>query len=180
MANLDAPNGFNPIGKMGSGAPQKMNEYDAAGGYATKIYQGDLVKLNAGNVERGAANDTAFIGVFWGATFDDSDGKPKFINNRPASQAAKVFVYDDPYQVFEIQGDGASTQSNIGNTTDINAGGGNDTTGTSLMEAASGSFGAGNVNIRVIGISQKEGRNTVGTGGANALYNVLINEHLYK
>jgi hypothetical protein len=101
MANLDEPSGFNPIGKMGSGAPQKMNEYDAAGGYATKIYQGDLVKLNAGNVERGAANDTAFIGVFWGATFDDSDGKPKFINNRPASQAAKVFVYDDPYQVLE-------------------------------------------------------------------------------
>ena len=51
MANLDAPNGFNPIGKMGSGAPQKMNEYDADAGYGTKIYQGDLVKLNAGNVE---------------------------------------------------------------------------------------------------------------------------------
>tara|TARA_B100001027_G_scaffold200187_1_gene159420 strand:+ start:108 stop:644 length:537 start_codon:yes stop_codon:yes gene_type:complete len=178
MANLDAPNGFNPIGKMGSGAPQKMNEYDALAAYGTKIYQGDLVKLNAGNVERGAAADTAFVGVFWGANFDDSDGKPKFINNRPASTAAKVFVYDDPYQVFEIQGDAGSAQANIGNTTDINAGGGTDATGVSLMEADSANFGAGKVNLRVIGFSGKEGRGEVGS--ANALYEVLINEHLYK
>ena len=27
MANLDAKSGFNPIGKMGSGPPQKMNDY---------------------------------------------------------------------------------------------------------------------------------------------------------
>ena len=35
MANLDAKSGFNPIGKMGSGPPQKMNDYSAVAGYTT-------------------------------------------------------------------------------------------------------------------------------------------------
>ena len=180
MANINAPFGFNPVEKIGGGAPGKLASYTIANNEANSIFQGDAVMNDAGNVQQGAAGANDLTGVFWGCKYDDpTTNKPTFKNQYAQVAAeAEAFVYDDPYQVFEIQGDGASAQSNIGNTTDINAGGGNDETGNSLMEAASANFGGGNVNIRVIGISQKEGRNTVGS--ANARYNVVINEHLYK
>lgn len=179
MANLDSPNGFNPIGKIGGGTSPAMNKYNAVAGHNVQIFQGDLCKLNAGNIERGAAADTAFVGVFWGCNFDDSDGKPTFKNNRPAAQVASMFIYDDPYQTFEIQGDAASAQSNLGNLGDINAGTGNTSTGVSAMEVDSANFGGGGkINLRVVGLSDKEGRNEVGS--ANLLYEVLINEHVYK
>ena len=90
MANLDAKSGFNPIGKMGSGPPQKMNDYVADAGYATVMFQGDLVRLNAGNLEQSAAGNDDNVGVFWGSTFTDSNGKPAFKNTRPASTAATL------------------------------------------------------------------------------------------
>ena len=179
MANLDAKSGFNPIGKMGSGPPQKMNDYSAVAGYTTVMFQGDLVKLNAGNIEQSAAGDDSNVGVFWGSTFTDSNGKPAFKNTRPASTAATCFVYDDPYQVFEVQGDAGSTQANLGAKANIVVAAGNSTTGISGMEVASAGFGgAGNDTILCVGFSKKEGRDEVGSN--NLLYNVLIAGHTYK
>ena len=111
MSNLDAPSGFNPVGKIGSGPASKMSEYNVTN---DDIFQGDIVKLASGVIVQGAAADTAFVGVFWGANYDDSTGKPVFVNQIAAGQAAVCFVYDDPYQVFEIQGDGASAETDVG------------------------------------------------------------------
>ena len=38
MANIDAPMGFNPVGKIGSGPPQKASEYNITNDV---IFQGD-------------------------------------------------------------------------------------------------------------------------------------------
>ena len=45
MANLDAPMGFNPVGKIGSGPSQKAGEYKVTN---DAIFQGDAVQI-AGN-----------------------------------------------------------------------------------------------------------------------------------
>tara|TARA_R110000851_G_scaffold270097_1_gene422751 strand:+ start:65 stop:589 length:525 start_codon:yes stop_codon:yes gene_type:complete len=174
MSNLDAPSGFNPVGKIGSGPASKMSEYNVT---SDDIFQGDIVKLASGVIVQGAAADTAFVGVFWGANYDDSTGKPVFVNQIAAGQAAVCFVYDDPYQVFEIQGDGASAQTDIGDTADIVVAAGNTTNGISGMELDSSDIGTG-INLRIVNYSKNPARSDIGS--ANLLYEVLINEHLYK
>ena len=174
MANQDAPSGFNPVGKIGSGPASKMAEYKVAN---SALFQGDIVKLASGLIVQGAAADTAFVGVFWGANYDDSTGKPVFVNHIAASTAAAVFVYDDPYQVYEIQGDGESEQADIGDTADVVVAAGNTTNGISGMELDSSDIGAG-INLRIVNYSKNPARSDIGS--ANLLYEVLINEHLYK
>jgi len=153
-------------------------------GYATIISQGDVVKIDEaeGDVQlfaaaNGGTDATNAIGVFWGSSFDDSDGKPTFKNTRPASQLAEVFVYDDPYQMFEVQGDGASAQTDVTKHADISVVAGSSITGVSKSELDSSDIGTGN-NLRIVGFSKKEGRDEVGS--ANIVYNVTITEHKYK
>jgi hypothetical protein len=184
MANNDAPFGFNPIGKLGGGTSPAMNSYKALANYATEMFQGDIVKIDEaeGDVQLfaiagGGTDATNAIGVIWGSNFDDATGKPTFKNTRPASQKATVFVYDDPYQQFEIQGDGASAETDISKKADVALGTGNSSTGVSATELDSSDIGTGS-NLRINGFSNKEGRNSVGS--ANVIYNVTINEHKFK
>ena len=117
--------------------------------------------------------------VFFGdANYDDSTGKPVFSKpNQLLVKQAVGFVYDDPYQVFEIQGDGASAQTDIGDTADIVVAAGNTTNGISGMELDSSDIGTG-INLRIVNYSKNPARSDIGS--ANLLYEVLINEHLYK
>ena len=184
MANLDAPFGLAPIGKIGGGTDPAINSYSALAGYATIMSQGDVVKMDEGTggvqlfaAAGGGTDATDAIGVFWGSTFDDSTGKPTFKNTRPASQAATVFVYDDPYQMFEVQGDGASAQTDISKHADVAVVAGSTVTGVSNSELDSSDIGTGN-NLRIVGFSDKEGRNEVGSD--NIVYKVLITEHKYN
>ena len=177
MANIDSPMGFNPVGKIGSGPSQKAAEYNITN---DAIFQGDAVQIasNSGVLTQ-AGTGTTNVGVFWGCNFDDSTGKPAFRNQSVAGQASVGFVYDDPYQVFEIQGDTGtnSAQIDIGKTADIVVGTGNTTNGISGMELDSSDIGTGDV-VRIIGFSGNASRNTI--GGAHMLYEVLITKHLYK
>ena len=104
---------------------------------------------------------------------------PHLKTNQQQDKQAKGFVYDDPYQVFELQGDSGtnSAQTDIGRTADIVVGTGNTTNGISGMELDASDIGTG-ANVRIIGFSGNASRNTI--GAANMLYEVLIAEHLYK
>lgn len=186
MANLDAAFGMNPIGKIGGGTASAMNSYITLANYATALFQGDAVKIDEteGDVQLFAAADggtdaTNCIGVFWGCNYDDSTtGKPIFSNQKAASLATTCFVYDDPYQVFEIQDAGSGAQTDISQTSDISAGAGSTTTGVSGAEAVGfATSAAGNDNLRCVGFTKKVGRNAF---GANTVAEVLINEHKYK
>ena len=176
MANLNAPFGLNPVGKIGSGPSQKMSEYKVTN---DAIFQGDPVALGSGVIAQCAAGAAA-CGVFWGANYNNSDGKPQFRNNVPASQAATAFVYDDPYQVFEIQGDAGgsavSAQTDVGQKANyvIDTDGVNN--GVSGYQLDTSNLGSG-ADMMVTGFSTKEGRNELGV--ANIVYTVLIDNHLY-
>ena len=176
MANLNAPFGLNPVGKIGSGPSQKMSEYKVTN---DAIFQGDPVALGSGVIAQCAAGAAA-CGVFWGANYNNSDGKPQFRNNVPASQAATAFVYDDPYQVFEIQGDAGgsavSAQTDVGQKANyvIDTDGVNN--GVSGYQLDTSNLGSG-ADMMVTGFSTKEGRNEL--TAANIVYTVLIDNHLY-
>ena len=187
MANIDAPFGLAQIGKIGGGTDPAMISYSELEGYATLLSLGDVVKMDEGTggvqnfaAAGGGTDATDAIGVFWGSTFDDSTGKPTFKNTRPASQAATVFVYDDPYQMFEVQGDsvgGNSAVTDVSKTADIVVAAGSTHDGVSNSELDTSNIGTG-ANLRIKGFSTKEGRGEVGV--AHTVYNVLINEHKYK
>ena len=183
MANLDAAFGLNPIGKIGGGTASAANSYITLAAYAVALFQGDPVTVleATGDIRYftasgGGTDATDCVGVFWGANYDDATtGKPIFTNQKAASLATTCFVYDDPYQVFEVQGSGASAQTDLSKTCDLSAGAGDTTTGVSGVETVT--WGT-NANVRCVGFSKKVGRNDLGED--NLVYEVLINEHKYK
>ena len=154
------------------------NEYKIAASEANAIFQGSVVMPDSGYIHVGDAGSAPLTGVFWGCKYDDpTTNKPTFKNQYATTSAvADAFVYDDPYQVFEIQADGAFAQTAIQQAADITAESGSTTTGVSTQELDSSDIGTG-ANLMIIGISGNPGRNELGSN--NGVFKVLIQEHTY-
>ena len=163
MANSDSYYGFKPVGKVG-GNPNNgaMSEYAIKTDYATAMYQGDLVKFASGYINISAAGDTGLM-VMGGLKYDDSStNKPTFKNHFDGTALGTttgvVFLYDDPYQVYEAQSYSAedSTQAHVGTYADhIKTHSGNSTTGISgdeidLPSSASATL----TGVKVLGLVQ--------------------------
>ena len=86
-----------------------------------------------------------------------------------------AYVYDDPYIVYKVQSDGSPAQTNIGNCADVVAGAGSTVTGQSGFELNS-SMGTGTATCKIIGLFDAPEN----AFGANAVVEVLINEHILK
>ena len=114
MANIDAPFGFRPSGKVG-GNPDNgaLSQYTILDGESSTMFQGDMVEFASGGVIDAAPGDTGLM-VFNGIQYDDpTTGKPTFKNQYDGVDLNKnidCFVYDDPYQVYEAQGDTGTTK----------------------------------------------------------------------
>ena len=170
MANTDAPFGFRPSGKVG-GNPDNgaLTEQKIKSDYATAMFQGDLVKFASGYINISAAGDAGLM-VFNGLKYDDSStNKPTFKNffdGTALGVEGEVFVYDDPYQVYEAQTDSAeaSTQAHVGTFADhIKTHSGNTTTGISgdeidLPSSASATL----TGVKILGHAQTPD-NAIGT-----------------
>ena len=169
MANIDAPFGFRPSGKVG-GNPDNgaLSEYAIKSDYATAMFQGDLVIFSAGHVNVSAAG-TAGNMVFNGLKYDDNTtNKPTFKNffdGTALGVQGEVFVYDDPYQVYEVQTDTgtAITQAMVGTYMDSEKDhAGNTTTGISGDEIDAGTSSTTLTGVKVLGLAQTPG-NALGT-----------------
>tara|TARA_R110000823_G_scaffold279508_1_gene397767 strand:+ start:1075 stop:1632 length:558 start_codon:yes stop_codon:yes gene_type:complete len=183
MANTDAAFGFRPVEKMGSGPNGKLNPYKVASDEAGKLHQGDAVMPDSGFIQQAdVASD--ICGVFWGAKYDDpTTQKPTFTNFLPAAvgAVADAFVYDDPFQVFEIQGDSgtASLQTQIFQSADIVDAQGSTTTGISGQELDSSDISATAQQCIIMGFSGDPERGAIDTSG-HAVYKVLIQQHVFS
>ena len=113
--------GLKPV-KHAKGGIVRTNNFSGVNGYRiaatapSAFFEGDLVTFSAGNIvtDMGAASPGAVVGVFWGAEYvDNSTGEVKFVRSIPASTVAKdkykVYVYDDPDIIFQIEADQAAT-----------------------------------------------------------------------
>ena len=185
MSNYDAPFGLRP--SRTSISSQQQNRYRIASGYATAIYQGDLVAMvTGGGIERVAAGGSGLIlGVFNGCNYTDpTTGKPTWSNYYPGSVAASDIiadVIDDPNATFEIQADAAFPVADLAGNFDIvdNSPVGDTTSGGSRMEldVTTGATTA-TLPLKAIDISQDPENSDVSSANTNVI--VKINNHLFS
>ena len=120
MANVSEKFGLRPYRKLdGTPLVGAQNRYTIKAGYATAIFQGDLVvPTSTGNIERATAGSSAaVVGVFNGVFYNDpTTGKPTFKNYYPGGVTPSqgditAAVVDDPDAVFLIDSDEALRQA---------------------------------------------------------------------
>ena len=187
MANKDAAFGLRPlktIGQQDDSTGMSSHWIDAA--EASAMYQGSLVKCPAtstGYIDISAAGDVLNVGALWGVFYNDPTTlKPTFKNYYPGgitppnSKDIEAFVYDSPYQMFEVQSAaaGASAQADIFMCCDIASNAGSTTNGVSSLESAD-TFSA-QAQLKVIGVSRDPENDEIGS--ANVNWRVQICEHL--
>ena len=184
MSNQDASFGLSP--SRTSISSQQQNRYRIASGYATTIYQGDLVAVvTGGGIERVAAGGSGLIlGVFNGCSFVDSSGEQIYANLWTASTTGtNIFanVIDDPNAVFEIQANAAFPVADLFGNFDIvdQSPVGSATSGNSRLELA---VSTGNTTatlpLKAIDISQDHENSDVSSANTNVM--VKINNHLFS
>jgi len=181
MANLDAPNGFKPIGTM-SGSPYNANiqnmECDASAG---AIFIGDLVALEAdGKVIPMTATGIPYgvcvgvdesmpIGVNGVRDNAMSTGALNFQGHSSASTANVIQVLVGPDVLYEVQedaGGGALAITDIGINAAVLATAGSTTTGRSAMELDSSTAATtATLPLKIVDFVQRPD-NEIGSVGA--------------
>ena len=187
MANVAEKYGLRPVRKLdGSPFINAQNRYRIASGYATAIFQGDLVKpVTGGGIERAVANTSDLVvGVFNGVFYTDpTTQKPTFKNYYPGGVAASDIianVIDDPSVVYSIDSDGAFAVADIFKNFAITNVTGNTLTGISEVQldySVSGLTTSGTV-LQAIDISQDTQNSEAGSANVDVL--VRINNHFYS
>ena len=178
MANTDSPFGLRPHNKLGSapngnGLTAYKVQIAGVAGSSSSIFQGDMViPLTNGLVDVSAADggSVAILGVMAGCQYTDLNGKPVFDNNYPGTSSLKsgteatVFVYDDPFQVYEVQCDASLTNlatatALIHSNAEGTGFGSEQANGISSGEISVASAGATTAtdNFRVVGFKDVEG-----------------------
>lgn len=172
MSTINAPFGLRPAYHNSGLIRPRIGTITT--GYASNIYNGSPVGYIAdGSIALTAAGGTGVAGAcgaFQGVEYNPTATAPRAVSNMwPASLAAvNIVAYftDDPYIIYEIQGNAPVTQASLGNqfnwtVNDTTAG--NTTTGLSNVALDVASAGA-NKGMRVVGI----------TPGADNIYGDLF------
>jgi hypothetical protein len=186
MSNQVEKFGLRPYRKLdGTPLVGAQNRYTIASGYATAIFQGDMViPVTGGNVERYPGNtSTAVVGVFNGVFYTDpTTQKPTFKNFYPGSVAASditAFVVDDPDAVFLVDADATFARADLFQNYSLTAVSGNTKTGNSLQQLDVSESGTNATFIvQAIDISQDPDNSDTSSANANIL--VRINNHFYR
>ena len=194
MANNDAPFGLRYVrnlqGKYNNSGQTRYRITTSDQTNTTNIYQGDIVTQNtAGIVTRiaradgGSATSDIIVGVFNGCFYTDpTTSKPTWSNYWPGNAAtdAIAFLYDDPFDVFEVQADAAFPVADLFGNFDIvdNSGTGSSNSGWSYMEldVSTGATTA-TLPIKALDISTDPENSDVSSANTNVL--VTIQNHLF-
>lgn len=188
MANVSEKFGLRPYRKLdGTPLVGAQNRYTIKAGYATAIFQGDLViPTSTGNIERATAGSSAaVVGVFNGVFYNDpTTGKPTFKNYYPGGVTPSqgditAAVVDDPDAVFLIDSDEAFTRADLFTNYSITNNTGNVQTGISKVQLDKSATGvASTFVIQAIDISQDPSNSDTAAINGNIL--VRINRHFFR
>ena len=185
MPNVNKAFGLRPVGNLSATGAQKQYGYQIQAGYATAIYQGDLVVVYDGYIIKyDAATHAAPTGVFNGVQYNDPTraDKPTWKNYYPGSinittGIIACEVLDDPNQMFLVQADGAVAQANIGKNADPTA----STTGSTTSGISNGSLSSASIaktqglTFKIVGLYDAPGNDM----GDYAVLVVKLNQHQY-
>lgn len=188
MANVSEKFGLRPYRKLdGTPLVGAQNRYTIKAGYASAIFQGDLVvPTSTGNIERATAGSSAaVVGVFNGVFYNDpTTGKPTFKNYYPGGVTPSqgditAAVVDDPDAVFLIDSDEAFTRADLFTNYSITNNTGNVQTGISKVQLDKSATGvASTFVIQAIDISQDPSNSDNAAVNGNIL--VRINRHFFR
>jgi len=188
MSNQLEKFGLRPYRKLdGTPLAGAQNRYTIAAGYATAIFQGDLVQpTTAGNIERHTGHTSdAVVGVFNGVFYNDpTTQKPTYKNYYPGSITPTqgditAFVVDDPDAVFLMDADEAFTRADLFKNYSVNTATGVTQTGISSVQLdVSASGTAATFVVQAIDITQDPENSDTSVSNANIL--VRINNHFYR
>jgi hypothetical protein len=188
MANQLEKFGLRPYRKLdGTPLVGAQNRYTIKAGYATAIYQGDLViPVSTGNIERHTAgNGTAVVGVFNGVFYNDpTTQKPTYKNYYPGGVTPTqgditAFVVDDPDAVFLMDADQSFVRADLFKNYSVTNATGVTQTGISQVQLdVSASGTATTFAVQAIDISQDPDNSDVTVSNANIL--VRINNHFFR
>ena len=194
MANNDAPFGLryvrNVQGKYNNAGQSRYRLTTSDTTNTTKVYQGDIVTQNTGGIvtriaraDGGSATSDIIVGVFNGCFYTDpTTSQPTWSNYWPGNAAtdAIAFIYDDPFDVFEVQADAAFPVADLWGNFDIvdNSGTGSSNSGWSYMEldVSTGATTA-TLPIKALDISGDPENSDVSSANTNVL--VTIQNHLF-
>lgn len=183
MANVNKPFGLRPVGNLSATGAQKQYGYLIQAGYATPIYQGDLVVVYDGFIIKyDASTHAAPTGVFNGVQYNDPTraDKPTWKNYYPGNITPNIGqidceVLDDPSQLFLIQAAGTITQADIGKNADPTA----STGGSNITGVSAGSLGTpaktAALTMKIVGLSNQADNEL----GQYAVVVVKLNQHQY-
>jgi len=188
MANQVEKFGLRPYRKLdGTPLVGAQNRYIVKAGYATAIFQGDLViPTSTGNIERATANTSAaVVGVFNGCFYNDpTTQKPTFSNYYPGSitptqGSITAFIVDDPDAVFLMDADAAFARADLYKNYSVSNTTGVTQTGISKVQLDVSVSGiATTFVVSAVDISQDPENDELGAANANIL--VRINNHFYR
>lgn len=185
MASTATPYGLRPVNILGGQANSgSIRKIKIASGYATSIFQGDLVDLAVtGTVQKITTTNTATpVGVFIGCEYTDTDmgfiTKNMWTASTTASDAL-AYVVDDPDMLFEVQADGSLSQNAIGSNFSVVQGSGDTTTGVSGVALdASTIESTATLPLRVVDYVDKEGFSALGDSYTDVI--VRLNTHFNR
>lgn len=189
------PRGFEPLNRTGGPAGSTTHRYRVSANNPTTLFVGDPVKLFSGELRKidtsgMSAGAPGCVGVV--AAIYNSNGRP-FTHNLPAtphtipaSTAGYADVYDDPSQLFLVNGDSALNQGQIGQFVRVTAGAGTTAMGTSgisikLTDATAANVAAHQFRIMGLGPNERIGDIT-GVNSMNQANNdvvVQISDHAF-
>jgi hypothetical protein len=188
MANVSEQFGLRPYRKLdGTPLVGAQNRYTVKAGYATAIYQGDLVvPTSNGNIEKHTAGTSdAVVGVFNGVFYNDpTTQKPTYKNYYPGGVTPTegnitAFIVDDPDAVFLMDADAAFTRADLYKNYSVTNTTGVTQTGISKAQLDVGVSGiATTFAVQAIDISQDPDNSDTSSANANIL--VRINNHFFR
>ncbi len=192
MSATSAPRGLKPIGLLG-GMPfaGSTREYLIKSGYATAIFNGDVVGLadTANSTDDGfivrepVASEVNPIGVFLGVSYTDpATGQLTHKQFYPGSIAAsdiKAIVSVNPFTLYEVQADDAIAQTQLGMTADlVQTQAGSTTTGNSGVQLDASTASVGGELFKIIDFVDRVG-STIGDAKTDVIVMMNQTEHAF-
>lgn len=152
--NTNAPSGFKHYQHANGGIPGRTSRYFIASGLASDLFMGDaLIPVGTNKNVNVATAGVRLIGVFNGCLYQDNvKNPPTWARRWPTGTTlktgtmAEAYVFDDPNDLFEVQGSGIVAQADIGALADLTAAtAGNANTGTSGQQLDTTTITSGTV-----------------------------------
>ena len=192
MSATSAPRGLKPIGLLG-GMPfaGSTREYLIKSGYATAIFNGDVVGLadTANSTDDGfivrepVASEVNPIGVFLGVSYTDpATGQLTHKQFYPGSIAAsdiKAIVSVNPFTLYEVQADDAIAQTQLGMTADlVQTQAGSTVTGNSGIQLDASTASVGGECWKIVDFVERVG-SAIGDAKTDVIVMMNQTEHAF-